>query len=93
MIVSMRGPARELLAASDLIEQRLGMPVGLLARVVAPSDDGILLVSLWASEDLRRASNDDPTHQEAVRASGIASLAEETTVRRYETPRFSLAAR
>jgi hypothetical protein len=90
MLVSMRGPTPELLAASEAIERRLGMPEGLLARFLAPTDDGILLVNLWASEELRRASNDDPAHREIVRASGIAELASETTVERYETVRFSL---
>jgi hypothetical protein len=92
MIVSMRGPTRELLAAAEVIERRLGTPDGLLARVIAPSEDGIELVNLWASEEQRRASNDDPAHQEIVRASGIADLTEATTVQRYETSRFSLEA-
>jgi hypothetical protein len=90
MLVSMRGPTRELLAASEVIESRVGMSEGLLARVVAPTEDGILLLNLWASEELRRASNDDPAHQEIVQASGIAELAEETTVQRYATSRFTL---
>jgi hypothetical protein len=90
MVVSMRGPTRDLLAAADRIESGIGMPAGLLARVIAPSEDGIVLVNLWASEKVRRASNDDPAHQEAVKASGIEDLAEATTVRRFETSRFSL---
>jgi hypothetical protein len=92
MIVSMRGPTRELVAASDLLEERLGMPDGLLARVVAPSEDGIILVNLWASEELRLASNDDPAHADVVRGSGLADLAQETVAQRYETSRFTLAA-
>ena len=66
------------------------MPQGLLARAIAPTDDGIVLVNLWASEELRRASNEDRAHERVVRESGIADLTEGTTVRRYETSRFGL---
>lgn len=90
MIVSMRGPTEDLLAASDRIERGIGMPDGLLARVIAPTEDGIVLVNLWASEELRRASNDDPAHQEIVRASGIAELAVDATAHRYETSSLGL---
>jgi hypothetical protein len=90
MIVSMRGPTEDLLVASDRIVCGIGMPDGLLARVIAPTEDGIMLVNLWASEEQRRASNDDPTHQEAVQASGIAKLAEATSIARYETSHLSL---
>ena len=90
MVVSMRGPTEDLLAASDRIERGIGMPDGLLARAVAPTEDGIVLVNLWANEELRRASNDDPAHREIVQASGIAELAEDTTAHRYETSRVGL---
>jgi hypothetical protein len=90
MVVSVLGPTPDLLAAADRIERGMGMPEGLLARAIAPSDDGILLVNLWASEELRRASNEDPAHEQVVRDSGIADLTEGRTVRRYETSRFSL---
>jgi hypothetical protein len=90
MIVSMRGPTPDLLAACERIERGIGMPDGLLARTIAPSEDGIVLVNLWASEELRRASNDDPAHEEVVQASGIADLAEATTVQRYETASVEL---
>jgi hypothetical protein len=89
-VFSMRGPTRELLAASEVIESRLGMPEGLLARVVAPTEDGMLLLNLWASEELRRASNDDPAHQAILRERGIAELTAHTTVERYEAARFTL---
>jgi heme-degrading monooxygenase HmoA len=85
MLVRMRGPTKPLLAAAEDVERRMGMPDGLLARVVATSEDGIVLVNVWASEDARRASNDAPEHRAAVRASGIESLAEETIVERLET--------
>jgi hypothetical protein len=90
MVVSVLGPTPDLLAAADRIERGMGMPEGLLARAIAPSDDGILLVNLWASEELRRASNEDPAHEQVVRDSGIADLTEGRTVRRYETSRFGL---
>jgi hypothetical protein len=71
MIVSMRGPTGDLLAASDRIERGVGMLDRSVARVVAPTEDRIALVNLWASEALRRASNDDPAHREIVE--GVAS--------------------
>lgn len=90
MIVTMRGPTPQLLAASETIERTVGMPAGLIARVIAPSEDGVVLVNVWASETLRRASNDEPRHRAAVQKSGIASLAEETTVLRLETSRVEI---
>jgi hypothetical protein len=69
------------------------MPDGLLARVVAPSEDGIVLVNLCAGEEARRASNDVPERRAAVRASGIESLAEETIVVRHETTSFGFGGR
>jgi hypothetical protein len=91
MIVTMRGPTPQLLAASEAIERTVGMPAGLIARVIAPSEEGVVLVNVWASETLRRASNDDPRHRAAVQESGIASLAKETTVLRFETSRVDIA--
>jgi hypothetical protein len=69
----------DLLAASGRIERGIGMPQGLLARAIAPTDDGIVLVNLWASEELRRDSNEDRAHEQVVRESGIADLIEGTT--------------
>jgi hypothetical protein len=93
MIVRMRGPTQRLLAAAEMIEGRIGMPAGLLARVVAPSEDGIVLVNLRAGEEARRASDDAPEHRAAVRASGIESLAQETIVERHETTSFGFGGR
>jgi hypothetical protein len=92
VIVSMRGPRSELLAACETIELGLGMPPGLLLRVLAPSDDGVVLVNLWANEDLRRASNDNPAHRSIVQASGLATLAVDSTVQRLDAARVDLAA-
>jgi hypothetical protein len=46
MMVTMRGPTQKLLAASEAIEERVGMPAGLVARVVVPLEDGMLLLHM-----------------------------------------------
>jgi hypothetical protein len=74
-----------------MIKGRIGMPYGLLPRVVAPSEVGIVLVNLWGGEEARRASNDVPGRRAAVLASGIESLAEETIVERHEATSFGSA--
>jgi hypothetical protein len=56
-IVEIEGDPDALKRASDELCARIGMAHGLLARVVAPTERGIVLVNVWASEELRQASN------------------------------------
>ncbi len=65
------GDPQRIAAAMAELERLLPSPVGLLARIVAPSEDGIVLFQLWESPAARQANADDPGHREALRASGM----------------------
>ena len=91
MVVELRGPTAELLTASERVERGIGMPPGLLARAVAPRDDGIVLINLWASEEQRVAANEDPVHHRVLQESGIEALVRERVVRRFDGARLDVA--
>ncbi|HEX3328796.1 MAG TPA: hypothetical protein VHS27_02675, partial [Gaiellales bacterium] len=59
-LVHMRGNTDRLLEASDKLSASFGMPEGLIASVTAPTDEGIVLMQLWESEEHRIRANDDP---------------------------------
>jgi len=90
-IVEVEGDADALKRASDAACQAIGMPPGLLARVVAPTESGIVLVNVWASEVERQASNADPGHRGALEASGLPALTRSRTARFLETDWVELA--
>jgi hypothetical protein len=90
MILDLEGDTERLLAVCEEIERGIGMPDGLLVRTVAPTDGGVVVVNLWASEEQRRRSNDDPEHARVVGESGLAEVATRRSVQRYETARLEL---
>ena len=49
--------------------------MGVLARIVAPTADGIALFRLWDSAEARARHADDPGHAGALVESGIRDLA------------------
>jgi hypothetical protein len=70
-LVHMRGNTDRLLEASDRLSEAFGMPEGLIAQVTAPTDEGIVLMQLWESDEHRTRANDDPANREALQASGL----------------------
>jgi hypothetical protein len=70
-LVHMRGNTDRLLEASDRLSEAFGMPDGLIAQVTASTDEGIVLMQLWESEEHRTRANDDPDNREALQASGL----------------------
>jgi hypothetical protein len=70
-LVHMRGNTDRLLEASDRLSEAFGMPDGLIAQVTAPTDEGIVLMQLWESDEHRMRANDDPNNREALQASGL----------------------
>jgi hypothetical protein len=70
-LVHMRGNTDRLLEASDKLSEAFGMPDGLIAQVTAPTDEGIVLMQLWESDEHRMRANDDPTNRDALQASGL----------------------
>src|SRR5687767_11237100 len=73
-MLELEGETRDLMTASEKLEALLPTPDGLLARIVAPTDDGMVLFQLWDSADARRLHAEDPAHAEALSSSGMRSL-------------------
>jgi hypothetical protein len=74
-MLELEGDTPELMAASVEVDRLLPAPDGLLARIVAPTDDGMVLFQLWESAAARQRNADDATHAEALAASGILAAA------------------
>lgn len=91
IIVRMEGEPAPLLAAAERALEAVGMPDGLLARALAPTPTGVLLMNLWSDEEARRRSNDDPAHRRALVESGIEGVTTRRVVERYETAATDLA--
>lgn len=70
-ILELQGETPALMAASEELDRRLPAPEGLLARIVAPTDDGVVLFQLWESSAARQRNAEDPAHAEALTASGM----------------------
>jgi hypothetical protein len=69
------GDPDELRAAAqehvDPVTKRLGEKHGMLANIVARTDDGVLVINLWENEEGRRAMAAEPEVQQAVLAAGF----------------------
>jgi heme-degrading monooxygenase HmoA len=81
VLMESKGDREQLLAASDDLLRRAGRAEGLLLRVIAPTDDGLLLIHLWESEEARERWHENPRHQDALRDSGMTVLARDRHVR------------
>jgi hypothetical protein len=55
----------------DPVARRLAPKHGGLGRIVARTDDGILAINLWQTDEGRHAMADEPEIQEALRAAGF----------------------
>lgn len=54
-MLELEGETPELMEASEELERRLPAPEGLLARIVAPTEDGTVHFQLWESVEARPA--------------------------------------
>src|SRR5262245_60052082 len=53
------------------VTSRLAPKHGGILNVVARTDDGVLVINLWESQEGRRAMSEEPEGQAAVRSSGV----------------------
>ena len=90
VLVRMNGNTDRLLEASDRLSAAFGMPDGLTAQITAPTEEGIVIMQLWASEEQRREANEGPGH-EALIESGILRETMSGTSEVCETERVQLA--
>jgi hypothetical protein len=55
----------------DPVSQRLAPKHGGLANILARTEDGVLVINLWETEEGRHAMAAEPEIQEAVRSAGL----------------------
>jgi hypothetical protein len=55
----------------DPVTSRLSPKHGRIGNIVARTDDGILVVNIWESEEGRQAMAEEPEVQDAVRSAGL----------------------
>lgn len=83
-MLELEGPTDALLAAAEKLDALLETPDGLVARIVAPTESGIVLWQLWQTAEARARNADDAAHGEALRASGLLDLVTGTRARAFE---------
>ena len=91
VVVHMRGKTDRLLEAADRLTAAFGMPDGLTAQVTAPTEEGIMMVQVWESEDHRTRANDLPENRDALMASGLLRETLSGSAEVYETDRVTFA--
>ena len=70
VVLEMDGPTDALLAAATDLEARRPT-TAMLARMVAPTEGGVIVCTFWESAEARERYQSEPDHAEALRASGL----------------------
>ena len=91
-MLELDGDAASLMAAGSALDELLGTPRGLMARIVAPTESGIVLFQLWRTPEDRQRNADDPGHREALEASGMLAAATGMRSRTFEDAELQLFA-
>lgn len=73
-MLELEGDTAKLMEASEELDRRLSAPDGLVARIVAPTQDGMVLFQLWESAQARQRNAENPRHAEVLVASGMREL-------------------
>ena len=89
VILEMDGPTDALLAAAADLEARRPTPV-VLARMVAPTESGVVVATFWGSAEARDDYQSQPEHGEALRASGLLDVVTEMRSRVFEDADLTL---
>ena len=83
VILEMDGPTDALLAAAADLEARRAAPA-VLARMVAPTESGLVVATYWESAEARDGHQSQPEHGEALRASGLLDVVTDMSSRVFE---------
>jgi hypothetical protein len=89
VILEMDGPTDVLLAAASDLEARRPTPA-ILARMVAPTDSGVVVATFWESAAARDDYQAQPEHSEALRASGLLEAVADMRSRVFEDADLSV---
>jgi heme-degrading monooxygenase HmoA len=90
VILEHKGDPERLMAAIDQVTRLAPHPDGVLAQAIARTEDGMMLVRIWESEQAREAWAENPEHHAALKASGILEVSRRRTSRAYQTDQVSL---
>ena len=83
VILEMDGSTDALLAAAEDLEARRPT-TAVLARAVAPTESGLVVVTFWESAEARDNYQSQPEHGEALKASGLLDAVTEMRSRVFE---------
>jgi hypothetical protein len=89
VILEMDGDPDALLAAAADLESRRPTSA-ITARVVAPTEGGVVVCTVWESEEARDAYQSEPEHREALQASGLMAAITDMRSRVFENAELSL---
>jgi hypothetical protein len=89
VILEMDGDPDALLAAAADLEARRPTSA-ITARVVAPTESGVVVCTVWESAAPRDAYQAEPEHQEAPQASGLMTTVTGMRSRVFENAELSL---
>jgi hypothetical protein len=89
VILEMDGSTDALLAAAADLEARRPTSA-MLARVVAPTESGVVVATFWESAEARDAYQSQPEHREALQASGLLDAVTEMRSRVFEDAELKL---
>jgi hypothetical protein len=90
VILEHKGDPERLMAAGTEVARLAPNPDGVLAEAIAPTEDGMMLVRIWESEQARAAWAENPEHHAALKASGIFEASQSRTSRAYQTDEVSV---
>lgn len=90
VIVEVDGSTDALLAAAADLEARRPTSA-MLARVVAPTESGVVVATFWESAEARDGYQSQPEHREALQASGMLDAVTEMRSRVFEDAQLKLA--
>ena len=90
VILEVDGSTDALLAAAADLEARRPTSA-MLARVVAPTESGVVVATFWESAEARDGYQSQPEHREALQASGMLDAATEMRSRVFQGAQLKLA--
>ena len=89
VILEMDGSTDAVLAAAADLEARRTTSA-VLARMVAPTESGVVVVTFWESAEARDAYQSQPEHREALQASGLLDAVTDMRSRVFEDAQLKL---
>ncbi len=89
VLLEMDGDPDALLAATADLEARRPTKA-ITARVIAPTEGGVVLCTVWESAAARDAYQSEPEHQQALQASGLMAAVTDMRSRVFENAELSV---